>query len=61
MDGLIQMAMRDGAIASEARAKGGDGVIMNSDNSNLAAVVTGNTAVIPVYRRSSTFYVIKYL
>jgi hypothetical protein len=32
---LIPMAMRDSAVASEARAKGGHGVIMNSDNSQL--------------------------
>jgi hypothetical protein len=36
--GPIPMATRDSAVASEARAKGGDGVIMNSDNSQLVGM-----------------------
>jgi hypothetical protein len=66
------MAMRDGAVASEARAKGGDGVIMNSDDSQLVGMynLTNVNAVynslysssmtMPITRRNGTYFVIKY-
>jgi hypothetical protein len=71
--GPIPMAMRDGAIASEARAKGGDAVIMNSDNSQLMGMANmtnvnavynslySTSVTMPIIRRNGTYYVIKYL
>jgi hypothetical protein len=71
--GPIPMAMRDSAVASEARAKGGDGVIMNSDHSQLVGIADmtnvnavynslyGTSVTMPIMRRDGTYYVIKYL
>lgn len=71
--GPIPMAARDNQIAAEARAKGGDGVIMSSDNSQYvgsAAFVNSSaywnnvstTAVsVPLMRQNGTYFVIKYL
>jgi hypothetical protein len=71
--GPIPMAMRDSAVASEARAKGGDGVIMDSDNSQLVGMANmtnvnavynnlyGTSVTVPIMRRDGTYYVIKYL
>jgi hypothetical protein len=71
--GPPSMAMRDGAVAAEARAKGGDGVLMHSDDSQYMGTVStasvsmigstafGHGASVPITRRNGTYYVIKYL
>ena len=69
----IAMMERDGAIAAEAKAKGGDGVLMNTDNEQVMGAVSLtsvntfyhnafiNSTAMPITRRNSTFYVIKYV
>lgn len=70
--GPPSMAMRDGAVASEAKAKGGDGVIMNSDDSQLVGMYNltnvnrvynslySSSMTMPITRRTGTYFVIKY-
>jgi hypothetical protein len=71
--GPIPIAMRDSAVASEARAKGGDAVIMNSDSSQLVGMANmtnvnavynslyGTSVTVPIMRRDGTYYEITYV
>ena len=71
------MAKREGDLAVQVKAQGGDGLIMNSDGSNYvgtistenaSAFASGNSIAafgtgvsMPIYRQSSTYFVIKYI
>jgi hypothetical protein len=85
----IAMMVRDGQLASQVRARGGDGLLMETDVESVMGTVStasasatgwgnattfGNTTTwnggahafgsgmtMPIYRRNSTFYVIKYV
>jgi hypothetical protein len=75
--GPPSMAQRDGALATVAKAHGGDGVLIQSDAvqylgtfttgnaattlTNASAFTTGTAISAPMVRREGRFYVIKYL
>jgi hypothetical protein len=75
--GAISMAGREKGVAAEAKARGADGVIINSDSRQYMGSVSNGTVngwvagssfsmngfgtTVPVMRRESTFLAIKYV